>query len=126
MITVTIEGDEDGVVVLLQGHIAAFFGLDLDVSEPAEYVRMTLDGRAGKILADETVKIASVYNAGVLYRGADYMSAETPYSALWRSLQALLPPRIYDMLYRDFKLKNAAYSKKKYNETKQVKQERMF
>lgn len=127
MVTIILEGDDPGVVALLEGHLLAFFDESVRMQDPVEYVRVTVEGRSGKINVNEAVRITSVQTAGVLYRSDDYISEETPYNALWRALKTLLPPRLYDMLKRDFKLKNAAYSKAKYKESKRlmIKQERM-
>lgn len=125
MVTIILEGDDSGLVALLEGHLLAFFDEGVRVQEPVEYVRVTVEGRSGKINVDEAVRIASVQTAGVLYRSDEYITAETPYTALWRSLKTLLPPRLYEMLKTDFKLKNAAFSRAKYKAVKGVKQERM-
>lgn len=125
MITIILEGDEPLLIAHLEGHVLAFFDEGVTVREPAEYVRLILDGYDHKVLTDESIRIGSVQKAGVLYRSGTYITAETPYNALWRSLKELLPPRLYEMLKTDFRLKNAAYSKAKYDAAKDVKQHRM-
>lgn len=125
MITIILEGDEPRIIAHLEGHILAFFDDSAPIQEPAEYVRLILDGHDHRILTDESIRIGSVQKAGVLYRSGTYITAETPYNALWRALKELLPPRLYEMLKTDFRLKNAAYSKAKYDAAKDVKQHRM-
>lgn len=126
VITITIEGDEDGVVGLLRGHVMAFFNADPGSMEPAEFVRLVVVDHGGKIDTDSSVTITSIYTTGSLYRSDEYISAETPYRALWRSLKTVLSPRLYEIMKSDFDLKNKSYSKMKYNAKKDVQQERMF
>lgn len=140
MITVTIEGDDSAVIGFLKGHVMAFFnadaadlvGTDLGILD-AEFVRLVIDGRTGRLDVEASKVIPLLYNAPTLLYNTDlYLPDETPYRALWRALSDVLSPRLYTCLKREFDQKNTAYSTRARNkksgkkEGQVVKQKTLF